>query len=352
MNIIAHNKLLLDQDEISALEKVVRSGWIIGGPQVKKFEETLSEMHNLKYGVAVNSGTAAIHLSLLALEITKGDEVILPTYAPSDLLNAINYTGATPVIVDIELDSPNMDPKNVEKKISKKTKAILVPHIFGVPAKIRELERFGIPIINDSAQSLGTTYLGKPVGSYGDLVILSFYATKLITTGQGGMVLTNNKRYQDFVRDIIDYNGRDSYKVRFNYPLTDLAAACGNIQLKKLDYFLKRRKEIGKKYYQALKNKKVKFWPVPNDNDSNYYRFVLKFERKNEREQAKKLFEKNRISTIIPINEYELLHNCLGLPKSDYPIAQDACLTTLSIPIYPALKDSEVEKVMETLKDL
>lgn len=352
MKMISHNKPWLGKEEVAALDKVINSGWIIAGSQVKRFEGKLSKMHDLRFAVALNSGTAAIHVSLLALGIGKGDEVILPSYTPSDLLNAINYTGANPVIVDIEKNSFNIDPKQVAKKINKKTKAIIVPHMLGESARIDALEKFGIPIINDSAQALGSIYKQKPVASYGDLVVLSFYATKMATTGQGGMVLTNNKKYYSFIKDMIDYNGRDNYKIRFNYPLTDIAASLGNIQIGKLDMFLKRRREIGAKYQKALMGKHVLFSPNEGDTDSNYYRFVLKFENKNTRTEAKKLFEKNGISTIVPINDYELLHNCLGLDKKNFPNAQNLASVTLSIPIYPSLTESEIGRVTKVLASL
>lgn len=349
MKMISHNKPWLGKEEARALGKVVKSEWIIEGSEVKKFEKKLSEMLGLRYAVALTSGTAGVHLSLLALGIGKNDEVILPTYTVSDVLNAINYTGAKAVLVDIGLDSFNLDPIQVAKKITKKTKAIIVPHMLGETARIDELEKFGIPIINDSAQALGTIYKQKPVAFYGDLSVLSFYATKIATTGQGGMVLARSKKYYEFIKDRINYNGRDNYRVRFNYPMTDIAASLGNIQIEKLDMFLKRRREIGKKYQEALENKKIHFYPDEGNVNSNYYRFVLKFESKNLRDNAKKLFEKNGISTIVPLNNYELLHRCLGLDEKNFPNSEKMADTTLSVPIYPALKDSEVERIIKVL---
>jgi perosamine synthetase len=352
MKHILHNKPTVGKNELAALKKTIDSSWIIAGPEVKEFENKMAKMHKRKFAVALNSGTSSIHLSLLALSIGKGDKVIVPSYTVGDLLNAILYTGAEPVVVDVEKNSFNMDPKKVAEKLSKKTKAIIVPHMLGIPAKIDEIMKFGIPIINDCAQSLGCIYNNKPLGSFGDFAIFSFYATKLITTAQGGMILTDNKKHYDFIKDIIDYNGRDNYKKRFNYPLTDMAAAMGNAQLNKLNDLLKRRKEIGEKYQEVLKRKNTDYWPKSSDTSANYYRFVLQFGTKKERENAKKYFEKKGISTIIPINNYELLHNYLGLSKNNFPNSEEMADTTLSLPIYPSLTDSETEMITDAISSL
>ena len=352
MKTIKHNKPLLGTQESKAINDVMKSEWIIADSEVRKFEKSVAKMNKFKYAVAVNSGTAAIHLALLSLGVKESDEVILPAFTVADPLNAINYTGVKAVLVDVEKNSFDIDVDQIKRKITNKTKAIIVPHMLGSFAKIDELEKIGIPIINDCAQSIGGIYKGKPIGSYGDLTIFSFYATKLITTGQGGMVLTNNKNRAKFMRDTIDYNGRTNYKVRFNYPMTDISAAMGNAQLKKLNDFIKRRREIAKRYKSAITNKEISTFPNLDENYSNFYRFVLKFKSQKKRDEAKKIFIKNKITAIVPIKEYELLYNCIGENKNDYPNSLEMANTCLSVPIYPALKDSEIKKIIETLKSL
>lgn len=352
MNTIKHNKPLVGGLEAKAINHVMKSEWIIGDSEVKKFEKSIARMNKFKYAVAVNSGTAAIHLALLSLGIKKSDEVILSAFTVADPLNAINYTGAKTVLVDVQKNSFDINIEEVKKKITKNTKAIIVPHMLGSFAKIEELENLGIPIINDCAQSIGGIYKGKPIGSYGDLTIFSFYATKLITTGQGGMVLTNNKKRAKLMRDTIDYNGRTNYKVRFNYPMTDMSAAMGNVQLKKLDSFIKIRREIGARYQEAIKGKEISFFPNYKEDYSNYYRFVLKFKSQKKRTEAKKIFIKNKITAIVPIKEYELLYNCIGENKKDYPNSLEMANTCLSIPIYPALNETEIKRIIEVLKSL
>ncbi len=352
MNIIKHNKPLLGTEELNAVNEVIKSEWVIANSQVKKFEKSVAKMNRFKYAVALNSGTAAIHLALLSLGIKKSDEVILSAFTVADPLNAINYTGAKTVLVDVTKNSFDIDVDQIKRKITNKTKAIIVPHMLGSFAKIEELENLGIPIINDCAQSIGGIYKGKPIGSYGDIAIFSFYATKLITTGQGGMVLTNNKKRAKFIRDTIDYNGRTNYKVRFNYPMTDLSASIGNVQLNKLDSFIKRRRKIADRYKNAVNNKDISTFPNYNENYSNFYRFVLKFNSRKKRDDAKKIFLKNKITAIIPIKEYELLYNCIGENKKDYPNSLEMANTCLSIPIYPALKEVEIRRIIEVLKSI
>ncbi len=343
---------MFGKEEVNTLKKVVQSGWIIEGQEVRKFEKSLSKRLGFKYAKAVNSGTAALHISLLALGVGKGDEVIVPSYTVGDVLNAINYTQATPVLVDIAPNSFNLDTKLTKRKLTKKTKAIIVPHMFGMAAEIDDLEKMKIPLINDSAQSLGTIYKKRPIESFGDLTILSFFATKILATGQGGMVLTNNKNFFEFISDLINYNGRDNYKTRYNYPMTDLASSIGNTQFKKLDSFLKRRKQIGKKYQNALREKNVNFFPLINDVESNYFRFILKFESEKERKAVQRKFKDSFITTIVPLNDYELLHNSLKLNRRDFNYSEEMAKTSLSIPIYPALKNSEVERIVNVLRRL
>lgn len=350
MRKILHNQPTIDGEEIEAVARVIRTNWIIAGAEVEDFERHMRQLINSAYAVAVNSGTSALHVSLLALGIEADDEVILPSYTSADILNAIFYVRAIPVLCDSEKDGCNIDLEQIKKKLTKKTKVMIIPHTFGIPAQIDKIKQYQIPIIEDCAQALGTTYQGKMVGSFGDISIFSFYATKIITTGQGGIVLTNNKKYYDYIRDIINYNGRKNYKIRYNYPMTDIAASIGNIQIKQLDQFVHRRQIIAARYAKILDKKHVFYFPKKNQQDVNPFRFVLQLSDNAQVKKIKKFFLNKNIVTKIPIKRYELLHNLLDKNPRDFPYAEYLAKVLLSVPIYPGLQEEDIERILSVLQ--
>lgn len=350
---IPHNKPFLDEKDISSVEEVLKSGWLISGQEVEKLEERIKKLIKGKYALATNSGTSALHLSLLALNVSQNDEVIIPTYTCSALLNSVNYLKAKPVLVDTEKNGFNIDPVKVKNSINKKTKAIIVPHTFGFPAKIKEIKKFGVPVIEDCAIALGSSYKNKPLGNFGDISIFSFYATKMITSGQGGMITTNNKKYFSIVKDCLSDDKKSDYAVRYNYHLTDIAAALANTQLDKLNFFLKKRKEIAMKYNQVLRRKNnLQVYPRQNGVNLNNYRFIIKFVDKKTRDYIKNILKGKKIQTIVPIEKQQLLHRYLDLNKKNFENSEDNAQTTLSLPIYPSLQNKEVEYIANTLDQI
>jgi len=261
---IPHSRPTINKRDIEAVSEVIRSGKLSQGQKVEEFEKSLASYIGVKGAVALSSGTAALHLSLLCLGIREGDEVIIPSYTCSALLNAVMITGAVPRFADIERDTYNIDPDIVENYLRKKkktrAKAIILVHSFGEPADIDSFldisKRYGIQIIEDSAQALGATYKGRKVSSYGLISVLSFYATKVITTGEGGMLLSNSSDIINRAKDIREYDKKERFKLRYNYKMTDMAAALGLSQLKKLPSFIKRRKGIAHTYDSVLKREK------------------------------------------------------------------------------------------------
>ncbi len=352
MRMIQHNKPCIGKEEADAVRKVLQSGWIIAGKEVETFENNFKKYIGMPYAVAVNSGTSALHLSLRALGVKKGDEVIVPTYTASDILNVILYVAATPVLVDIGKDTCVIDVVKVERKITKKTKAMILPHMFGVAANIPYLRHYHIPIIEDCAQAIGTLLNNTMVGTFGDISIFSFYATKLLTTGQGGMVLTNKKDLYAFIQDAIDYNGRDTYAVRYNYPLTDIAASIGNVQLKKYPEFAKNRKKIQHAYQRVLAKKNVLFLPSSEDKDTTPFRFLFQVPGSVGVHVLQKEFEKRNIEVRQPVHPYELLHRLLGQDKKDFPNAEKFAQTMLSLPLYPDLTTNECAYIASVLDQL
>lgn len=309
---------------------------------VEAFESETAHWVGVKGAVAVSSGTAALHLGLLALGIGKGDEVLLPSYVCTALLNAIHYTGAIPRLVDIDPDSFNIDPGGVKKALSRRSKAIIAPHLFGLPVDMDALTVFEVPIIEACAQSVGATYHGRMTGGFGIFSFVSFYATKLITTGEGGMLLSNSLRLLKRVRELREYDERDRYRISFNYKMTDLQAALGRIQLKRLPTFLEKRKALAQRYRRALESLPVQLPLEYPDRDHCYYRFVIKV--KGQVEPYLSRFHQTGITCRRPV--YRPLHWYLrqtGFPRTDQIFRQ-----ALSLPLYPALSDADVKTILET----
>jgi perosamine synthetase len=347
---IPHNKPTIGKEEIRAVEKVLKSEWIAEGNEVKEFEDSLCQYLGWKPGhaIAFSSGTAALYVVLISLDIKDDDEVITSTYVCSAVLNAIYLARAKPILVDINDADFNISFEETKKKINSKTKAIIVPHIFGIPADVNKFLKLGIPIIEDCAQAIGAKLNGKHLGIFGKVAIFSFYASKVLTTGYGGMVFSKDKNFIEKVRDYREFDCRKEYKPRFNFQMSDFQAAMGRVQLKKLPSFLKKRKKIADEYYKILPPERV--WP-PKDTGNkkpNFYRFLV---RTDKAKKIKDFLEKREIKTIIPIETYELLHRYLGQNPHNFPISENVAKTTLSLPIYPSLTNLEIKKIKSALKE-
>lgn len=356
MEKIQHNKPCVDEQELEALKKVIASNYLAQGSKVQQFEEVFADYLKMPYTVATNSGASALHLVLLALGVKKDDEVIVPTFVCTALLNAINYVGATPVIADINLETYGLSFEDTQKRITTKTKAIIIPYMFGIVFDIERFKTLKIPIIEDCAQALGAERNSKKVGSFGDMSIFSFYATKMITTGQGGMVASSQKEYIDVIRDLIHYDCRDDYKVRYNYQMTDLQASIGISQLKKLPLFLSRRRKISQQYHTILKNilQKTKKQDILNDmplsEENAHYRYIIRL--KTNVEKYITLFKKYGVEAKDMSDDYCFLHRYLELDPKQYPHAEALHHHLLSLPLYPALTDAEVKNIVNTLENI
>lgn len=348
---IPHNKPSIGNDDFESVLATLDSKWIAPGKIVKDFEFELAKyLSSDGYAVAVDSGTSALHLSLIALDIKKGDEVIIPTYVCTAILNAINYVGATPVITDINSYDYNISYEDTLQKITPNTKAIIIPHMYGIPADIEKFLELNIPLIEDCAQSIGAKYKNQKVGTFGDISIFSFYATKLLTTAKGGAVFSKNKKLIDDIFDLINFDCRPTYKVRYNYHLSDLQATLGLSQLKKLDLFINNRKEISEEYNEIIEKKKVLLVKVDGSKERVWYRYVIISEEKPE--IIIEAFSKEGINIINPLENWELLHNYLGLNRDNFPNSESITQKTVSIPIYPSLSDNEIIKIKKAINKI
>lgn len=362
---IPHNKPTLGQEEIRVVGEVIKSHWLVQGPKTKEFEDMLCKYIGLPEGrgVALSSGTAALYVALRVLGIGEGDEVIVPTYVGSSLLNAVFMAKAQPIIVDIGEKDFNISPEKTKEKINDKTKAIIVPHMFGVPADIVLMrEELGVPIIEDCATAIGSQIDGKYIGTFTDIGMFSFYVSKVVATGQGGMLVSENLDYVEKARDYIDYDlGKDekgdkrAFYPRFNFEITDIQSALGIAQFAKIDMFLDKRKQITKAYQEICNSKGWNFQKAVKDNFCpNHFRFVVKSDPETIN-NLQSYLKMHNIATIIPIENWELLHNLLhnhlGLNKKDFSVAEKVSNETLSLPAYPDLiKEGNLEKIIDILK--
>jgi dTDP-4-amino-4,6-dideoxygalactose transaminase len=337
--IIPHSRPTLGQEEVQRVAKVIESAQIAQGEKVRQFEQAFGTMLGTAGGVATSSGTAALHLTLLAMNIGEGDEVIFPSYVCSALLNAVYYVGATPVLTDIDPLTFNIDPADVKKRLTARTRAIIVPHLFGLPADLDALLELNIPIIEDCAQAVGSTYRGKPVGAFGYAAVFSFYATKVMTTGEGGMVVSNSTEFIERVQDLREYDKRDQYNIRYNYKMTDIQAELGLSQFNRLTDFIQRRKDIANRYSRAFENAGFKL--PPHDPSHIYYRYVIDLTARAT-PWIKALAEK-KITCARPV--HMPLHRYLEL--KGYPQTDRAWEQSISLPIYPSLSEDQIDRVID-----
>lgn len=339
---IPHSRPTLGDEDRAAVAAVVASGQIAQGPRVAEFERAMAARLEAGGGVAVSSGTAALHLALVALGVGPGDEVLVPSYACAALLQAVRAAGALPRPVDVDPATFNLDPDAAKRACSARTRALIAVHAFGLPADLGALRALGVPVVEDAAQALGARYGGRPVGGLGEAAILSFYATKLMTTGEGGMLLSADARLLAAARDLREYDQKADDRPRFNYKLTDLAAALGLAQLARLDGFLARRQAIAARYREALDGCPLEPPLTPPGRVHVYHRYVVKGRAPAARYLEH--LEARGVQARRPV--FQPLHRYLGLAPEGFPGSEEAWARAVSLPIYPSLDPGEVERVV------
>lgn len=325
---IPHSRPTIGVEEERAAVRVLRSGMLGGGEEVDRFERALEASIGGGRAVAVHTGSAALHLALLGLGIGSGDRVVVPTYTCAAVLNAVRYTGAEPVLADASPETANLDPDDVKRRLRAGTKAIIAPHMLGRPAPIRELRALGIPVVEDCAMALG----GK-VGLAGEVSVFSFYATKMMATGHGGAVVARDRAIVRRIADLVEYDNREDYRVRYNYRMSALAAAVGRAQLTKLPEFVKRRRRIADYYYRTLGLGE----PPPGHV---FYRFLL---RVGPVERFVRFMASRGVECKRPV--YRPLHRYTTSPPGEYSGAEELHRNWASLPIYPSLRRDEMERV-------
>ncbi|MDP1769143.1 MAG: DegT/DnrJ/EryC1/StrS family aminotransferase [Nitrospirota bacterium] len=351
--IIPHSRPAIDEEDLRATAEVLRSGQIAQGPLVERFERDMASFMGVRGGVAVSSGTAALELALRALNVGAGDEVIMPSYVCQAPWLATQRVGAQARLVDIDLNTFNIDPLAACQAVTKKTRAIIVPHLFGLPADLTALEQIGIPLIEDCAQTLGVAEQGRPVGTVGRLTVCSFYATKLLCAGEGGMVLSNVKGDLERVRSLREYDGAPTLDpFSCNVKLTDLQASLALSQLGRFSAFHERRQILAAAYRAALSSKTAVCPTAPPGRAHGYYRYVVRLPHlRTDPDGLMGLIgtlEVQGIHCRKPV--FRPLHRYLD--QSGFPNSDEADRTALSIPFYPNLADDEVRQILLSLDEV
>ena len=370
---IPYGHQCVDEDDIKAVVEVLRSDWITTGPAVNAFEKAVTELVGAEYGVAVSSGTAALHTAMFAIGIGPGDEVIVPPMTFAATANAVVFQGATPVFCDVSADTLLIDPKLVKSKINPKTKAIIAVDYAGQPSdydRLHEIaDKNNLVLVADACHSIGATYKGRQVGTLADLTVFSFHPVKHITTGEGGMVVTDNTAYFERMKMFrnhcinVDYMQRaeigswfyEIVDLGYNYRITDFQCALGISQLKKLPAWISRRQKIASKYNEAFVDlAEVCPLAVAQKVRHVYHLYVAKLQD-IERDQV---FSSLRAAGIgvnvhyIPVHLHPFYREQFGTKEEMCPVAEAAYERILSLPMFPAMTNEDVEYVISSLLDV
>ncbi len=371
------HKPFISEEEVNEIVDTVRSGWLSMGPKTIRFENNFNEYIGVKKSVAVSSWTAAGHLSLEAFGINEGDEVILPTMTFPATAEIVCYFKAKPVIVDVDEDTLNISLEAIEKAITPKTKAIIPVHYAGQPCDLDEIhaiaKKHNLKVLEDAAHSLPAKYKGKTIGTISDVTCFSFYATKTLSTGEGGMICTNDEEIAERVK-IMRLHGinRDAWKrytesgswyyevvaPGYKYNFTDLQASLGLPQLKKVDAMWSSRKRIAAKYTAALKDlDMIQLHTIKPDRDSSWHLFPIRLYldrlTKNRAQIINELRENNVGVGVhfMPVHQHLYYNETFNLSDAEYPVASAAFPRLISLPIYPGMTDENVDKVIDVLID-
>lgn len=371
MKQIPFHKAYITDEEINQVIDAIKSGWLTMGPKTIEFEEKFRDYiyknENIKgYAISCNSCTAALHLAMKAIGLKAGDEVIIPTNTFIATAEVITYFGAKPVLCDIEETTHNIDVSKIENLITPKTRAIIPVHFGGQPCDMDEIleiaKKYNLFIIEDAAHALPSRYKGKMIGTIGNITCFSFYATKTLTTGEGGMATTFNEDYakkmkinrlHGISRDAWDrytLKGNWYYEVVDNglkYNTTDINSALGLAQLNKVDWMNERRAEIARKYTEAFRGTKVIPPTIKPDRETSWHLYVIKV---NNRDDLFETLREEGIGTsvhFIPVHKHPYYKKTYGYRDEDYPVANYIYEKSLSLPIYPGLTDEEVNYVID-----
>ena len=354
----------ITKDEIKTVSRVLKSGQLSLGQETEKFEQELADYVGAKYAVATSSGTTALHLSVITSGIKQADEVITTPFSFVASTNCFLYEKAKPAFVDIDNQTFNIDVNKIEKKITKKTKAILGVDIFGYPAEwekiIKIAKKHNLKIIDDAAEALGSEYKGKKLGNLGHLTVFAFYPNKQMTTGEGGMVTTNDKKQYELIKGLAnqgrgpDMQWLEHPYLGYNYRITEIQAALGRCQLKKLDLILKSRNQVAEWYKERLSQ--FKGVNLMKDNDQNHKRswfvYVIRLDKRFDRNKIIKKLRQMGVPTkaYLPSIHLQPYMKNYGYKKGDFPVSEAVSASTLALPFYTGMEEKAIDQVCDRLK--
>jgi perosamine synthetase len=372
------HKPFISEEEIDEMVDTLQSGWLSMGPKTIRFEEEFNKYIGAKKSVAVSSWTAAGHLTLEAFGIEKGDEVIVPTMTFPATAEIVCYFGAKPIIVDVDADTLNISSEEIEKAITPKTKAIIPVHYGGQPCDLDEINEIAkthnLKVLEDAAHSLPATYKGKKIGTISDVTCFSFYATKTLSTGEGGMICTNDQEIAERCA-IMRLHGinRDAWKryseagswyyevvaPGYKYNFTDLQASLGLPQLKKVDAMWEWRKKIASRYLEGFKDFDLLTLPfIKNDRESSWHLFPIRLNLEMLTKNRAQIIDKLKDHNIgvgvhfMPVHQHLYYSETFKLDDKNYPVASATFPRLMSLPIYPGMTDNSVEKVISTVIEI
>jgi perosamine synthetase len=381
MSVIPLSQPDIVDSDIQAVVDVMRSGRLSNGPRQARFEEMVADRAGRRYGVAVSSGTAGLHLVLLALGVKAGDEVITTPFSFVASANAILYVGATPVFVDIDPTSMNMDPARIESAITAKTKAILAVEVFGNPTHMDRIAQIAraheIPLIEDCCEALGGKFKGTPVGSFGRVGVFGFYPNKQITTGEGGMIVTDDDHLAALLRSLRNQGRGDQPRIEndpqaayagtslsherlgYNYRLSEIACALGIAQMERLDRMLERRREVATCYMQKMMDWDDLILPTIEPSfaaDMSWFVFVVRLSDIYGQVERDRVITGMRRHEVGAANYFPCIHlqpyyrKMFGYNQGDFPIAESVAVRTIALPFFNRLDDTSVDLVTQTLR--
>ncbi len=356
----------IGEKEIDSVVAVLRSGWLSCGPKTEEFEKRFAAMVGTKHAIAVNSGTSGLHVALRACGISEGDEVITSPFSFVASANCMLFEKAKPVFVDVDPVTFNLDPAQIEKAITPKTKAILPVHIFGQSCNMDAImdiaQKHNLLVIEDACESPSATYKGKTVGTFGKAAVFAFYPNKQMTTGEGGMVVTDDNTVAELCQSMRN-QGRDTDKqwlthkrLGYNYRMTEMSAAIGSTQLDKFKDMLAKRIEIAEKYKERLQETEGIILPETHaDNNHTWFVFPIQVAEGIDRDKVMKDLEEQGIATkayFSPcIHLQPFYREQFGYKESDFPIAEKLSKNMLILPLYVQMTENDINRVVVSLQN-